>query len=150
MSLICSIQNSTRLSQFSTCPAQNALALGSGWALVSLTVLTSQVSYGVSIVDIMNEIDYIVKAPYCILSNSSHLLGNSCNMSFFLQNWHNFMIDHTSSSIKCHTMTAIIYSIWQNRDILMSNLCKFFVISLVYVNSRVIVMLLANAESFCI
>ena len=38
ISLICSIQNSTRPSQFSTPPAQNALALASGQALVSLTV----------------------------------------------------------------------------------------------------------------
>ena len=36
-SLICSVQNSTRPGLFSTRPAQNALALASGQALVSLT-----------------------------------------------------------------------------------------------------------------
>ena len=37
MSRICSIQNSTYPCQFSTCPAQNTLALVNGQALVSLT-----------------------------------------------------------------------------------------------------------------
>ena len=37
MSLICSMQNSTCPGQFSTRPAQNALASASGLALVSLT-----------------------------------------------------------------------------------------------------------------
>ena len=41
MSLICSIQNATPQGQFSTHPAQNALALVSGRALVSLTELPS-------------------------------------------------------------------------------------------------------------
>ena len=41
MCLTCSIQNSTHPGQYSTCPAQNALALASGPALVSLSALDS-------------------------------------------------------------------------------------------------------------
>ena len=43
MFFICSIQHSTRPGQFSTRPDQNALALASGGALVSLTVIQAHV-----------------------------------------------------------------------------------------------------------
>ena len=105
MFLICSIQKSTRLGQFSTRPAENALALASGQVLFSLADLVQDC--GNSIANVLELLQPCAKPPIYIwiclhnmmqwLVGAGSLIHNQPQMSPHFSVLHSFIISHSVS-----------------------------------------------------